>query len=427
MRRLRGAVLGAACTLALVLPFIPSAVRASGLPSLSGLAGLLPAAVCRVPVPGFSACRAEVLTRAGGVPYVTPGPGGYGPPDFQSAYNLPTGTAVGSGHTVALIDAFDDPSAEADLGVYRSSYGLAPCTTANGCFRKVDLQTGVTPTVDPTWALEESLDVQAVSAACPNCHILLVEAVSQSNTALMAALHQAVALGATEISNSYGSPESGAQQSSNQDGELASHPGIPITVSSGDSANAVDGPATSPAVTAVGGTTLTRASNARGWSEVAWTSAGSGCSAYEAQPSWQAPVGTACPMRAVADVSADADPSTGASVYDSVGYNGSKGWMVVGGTSLASPLIAGVYALAGNGSSVQAGSYPYAHTASLNPVPLPPTGSAGGGLLGSLGLGGLLNLGGLLGGLCLLSCHSSTGPAYNGPAGLGSPNGTGAF
>ncbi len=356
---------------------------------------------------GFSHCDLKLLANLHRHPLAAAAPaGGYGPSDLQSAYSLPSGSG-GGGQTVAIVDAYDDSTAEADLATYRSTYGLPACTTANGCFKKVN-QNGVQgsyPSNNQGWGLEISLDLDMVSAACPNCHILLVEASSNSNANLYTAEDTAARLGADEISNSYGASESSSDPSSNSH---FNHPGTAITVSSGDSGYGVEYPAASPYVTAVGGTTLNRASNARGWSESAWSGSGSGCSAYEAKQSWQADSG--CARRTVADVSAVADPNTGVNVYDS-NCNAInqllgqcfKGWGVVGGTSASSPLIASVYALAGNASSVNYGSFPYAHASSLNDVT---TGSNGS---------------------CTTAYLCTAGPGYDGPTGLGTPSGTGAF
>ncbi len=325
---------------------------------------------------------------------------GYAPSDLQSAYNLPSSTA-GSGQTVAIVDAYDDPTAESDLAVYRSQFGLSACTTANGCFRKVDQNGGTSyPRRSGSWAEEISLDLDMVSAICPNCHILLVEASSASMKNLGTAVNTAVRLGANAVSNSYGGTESSAD--STYDANYFNHPGVAITASSGDNGYGVEYPAASRYVTAVGGTSLTRASNSRGWSETAWSGAGSGCSAYDTQPSWQSGVAP-CGKRAVADVSAVADPATGVAVYDSYSYQGYSGWLVFGGTSVSSPIIASVYALAGNAGSVSYGSYPYSHTASLNDVTGGSNGSCGGSSL----------------------CTAGTG--WDGPTGLGTPQGTGAF
>lgn len=325
-------------------------------------------------------------------------PSGYGPSDLHSAYALPT--AGGSGATVAIVDAYDDPSAESNLATYRSTYGLTACTTANGCFRKVGQSgTGSLPAANAGWAEEISLDLDMVSAICPQCHILLVEASSASMANLGQAVNTAVALGAKYVSNSYGGGESSADTS--YDSSYFNHPGVAITVSSGDSSYGVEYPAASRYVTAVGGTALRRATGTtRGWSETAWTGAGSGCSRYDAKPSWQKDTG--CSRRTVADVSAVADPSTGVAVYDT--YGGDPGWEVFGGTSVSSPIIAAVYALAGTPSSGSTpASFPYAHTGALFDVTSGSNGSCGGSYL------------------------CTAGPGYDGPTGLGTPNGTAAF
>jgi subtilase family serine protease len=360
----------------------------------------------------LAAVAVTALSVAG--PAVMAGPVGLGPSQIQSAYKLAGLNAAG--RTVAIVDAYDDPKAEADLGVYRSKFGLAPCTTANGCFRKVNQAGNATPLPagDYGWAEEISLDLDAVSAACPSCHILLVEANAPTDTDLMTAVDTAVRLGAVAVSNSYGGAEDATELTS--DAHL-NHQGVAITASSGDSGYGVSWPASSQYVTAVGGTTLATASNARGWTETVWSGAGSGCSAYEPKPTWQHDTG--CARRTVADVAADANPSSGLGVYDT--YNscgtssfcdflislglaqGLDGWAQVGGTSLSSPLIASVYALAGNTASTVYGSYPYAHTSALFDVTSGSNGSCGGSYL----------------------CTGA--PGYDGPTGLGTPNGTGAF
>ncbi|MGW1894348.1 putative Ig domain-containing protein [Streptomyces sp. NPDC002004] len=329
-------------------------------------------------------------------------PSGYGPSDLQSAYALPSG--AGAGATVAIIDANDDPNAESDLATYRSQYGLPACTTANGCFKKVDQNGGTNyPSPDSGWAGEISLDLDMVSAVCPQCHILLVEAAQPSMEDLGAAVNRAVTMGAKYVSNSYGGGEDSTDPTS--DSSYFDHPGVAITVSSGDSGYGAEYPASSRYVTAVGGTSLSRASNSRGWSESVWGSsvggdgAGSGCSAYDAKPTWQTDSG--CTKRTVADVSAVADPATGLAVYDS--YQAS-GWNVYGGTSASAPIIASVYALAGTpGSSSYPASFPYSHTSALNDVTSGANGSCGGSYL----------------------CTARSG--YDGPTGLGTPNGTAAF
>ena len=351
--------------------------------------------VCGAEPAGAARCHARVVTDAKGNPAVTPAPNGYGPADLQSAYALANATA-GTGQTVAIVDAYDAPTAEADLGTYRATYGLTACTTANGCFRKVG-QTGgsVLARANGGWAQEISLDLDMASAVCPNCKILLVEANSNAFTDLAAAEDTAARLGASVISNSYGGSEFSSETSSTYNSHF-NHPGIPITVSSGDSGYGVEFPAASQYVTAVGGTSLTRSGSAFG--ERAWSGAGSGCSAYVAKPSWQNDGG--CARRTVADVSAVADPNTGVAVYDSYKYRGGAGWMVFGGTSVAAPVVASVYALAGN---VAAPSYPYGHTSSLHDVTSGSNGS------------------------CSVAYLCTAGTGFDGPTGVGTPNGTGAF
>src|SRR4029079_11160136 len=261
-------------------------------------------------------------------------PAGLGPADLQSAYKLPSATA-GSGQTVAIVDAQDDPTAESDLATYRSTYGLPACTTANGCFKKVN-QNGVQGSYPPAntgWAGEISLDVDMVSAACPNCKILLVEANSPSIANLGTSVNRAVTMGAKFVSNSYGGGESSGETT--WDTSYYRHNGVAVTASTGDNGYGVSYPASSPYVTAVGGTSLTRDGSSRGWGESAWSGAGSGCSAYEAKPSFQSSVTTGCTRRAVADVSAVADPNTGVAVYQT--YGGS-GWAVYGGGEATGPL-----------------------------------------------------------------------------------------
>ncbi|HVQ94302.1 MAG TPA: hypothetical protein VMU51_24900 [Mycobacteriales bacterium] len=325
-------------------------------------------------------------------------PAGYGPGDLQSAYALPSATA-GTGATVAIIDAQDLPTAESDLNTYRSQFGLPACTTANGCFRKVN-QNGAAsplPTADAGWGGEIALDIDMVSAVCPNCKILLVEATSPTTANLGTAVNTAVSLGAKYVSNSYGGSEYSAETSDRNN--FFNHPGVAITVSSGDDGFGTEFPASSRFVTAVGGTSLVRNASARGWGETVWNGAGSGCSAFEAKQAWQ--TDASCARRTVADVSAVADPNTGVAVYDTFGESG---WLVFGGTSASAPIIASVYALAGTptGGTYPA-SYPYAHTAALNDVTSGSNGSCSGTYL----------------------CTAKVG--YDGPTGLGTPNGTGGF
>ena len=349
--------------------------------------------VCAAPPVGGASCHAWV--RVDVAPQATPS--GYGPADLRSAYAL---TSTGSAsQTIAIVDAFDDPTAEADLAVYRSQFGLPPCTTANGCFRKVDQNGGTHyPRKDAGWALEISLDLDMASAICSACHILLVEAKTNSFANLGAAENQAAAMGAQVVSNSWG----GSDASDATYGGFFNHPGTAITVSSGDSGYGAEYPASSHYVTAVGGTTLTAGGGTRGWTETAWSGAGSGCSAFNVALSGAAGFDTGCPRRAVADVSAVANPSTGVAVYDTTAYQGRTGWFVVGGTSVSAPIIAGVYALAGNATTID-NNYPYTHSSNFFDIT---SGSNGN---------------------CPTPQWCTARAGWDGPTGLGTPDGTGGF
>jgi subtilase family serine protease len=397
-RRVSGAILGG--LILAVVPFLSSAANAAPLAAPQAAAAHPFHHSCATVKAGRASCNAlvrdDVATSAYALREALAAPSGLSPANLQSAYKL--STSGGSGQTVAIVDAYNDPTAEADLGVYRSQYGLSACTTANGCFKKVN-QTGGTssyPKTDGGWAQEISLDLDMVSAICPNCKIVLVEATTPSFANLGTAENTAASL-ANVISNSYG----GSDASDSTYGSYYNHPGKAITVSSGDAGYGVEYPASSHYVTAVGGTSLKAASNTRGWTETAWSGAGSGCSAYNTALTGQSGL-TSCSRRAVADVSAVADPATGVAVYDSTAYQGQSGWMVFGGTSVAAPIIAGVYGLAGNAASVT-NNYPYSHTSSLFDVTSGSNGS------------------------CSTTkwCHAGTG--WDGPTGLGTPNGTGAF
>ncbi len=361
------------------------------------------ARVCPTSVAGEARCHSWVRVDASGNPLAVGAPSGYGPADLISAYNLPataTGTWSWNGQTIAIVDAYNDGNAESDLAVYRAQFGLGACTTANGCFRKVDQNGGTAyPRGDMGWAEEISLDLDMASAICPNCKILLVEAKSNSFANLAAAEDRAALMGANVISNSYGGGEFSSETSSSYDGHF-NHPGVAITVSSGDNGYGVEYPAASQYVTAVGGTHLVRDGSARGWGETVWSGAGSGCSAYEPKPTWQLDSG--CSRRTVADVSAVADPNTGVAVYDTYRLH-PGGWLVFGGTSVSAPVIGGVYALAGNASVLTYASLSYINTVSLFDVTSGSNGSCGGSYL----------------------CTAK--PGYDGPTGNGTPNGTGAF
>ena len=375
------------------------APAASAAPSASAAGNV--ARACAAPKAHMMACFALRRTDIGSTQATTPDaiipnatPSGLNPGNLTSAYALPSSSTSA---TVAIVDAQDDPNAESDLATYRSQWGLPACTTANGCFRKVN-QNGATsplPASDTGWAGEISLDVDMVSAICPSCHILLVEANSATDANLYAAEDYAASQ-AKFVSNSWGGSEYSGQTT---DDSHFNHPGVAITVSSGDNGNGAEYPATSRFVTAVGGTSLRTASNSRGWSETVWNGAGSGCSALDAKATWQT-VTTNCSRRAEADVSAVADPNTGVAVYQTFG---GSGWMVYGGTSASAPIVASVYALAGTpGSGDYPASYPYSHTGNLFDVTSGNNGTCGAPL-----------------------CTAGTG--WDGPTGLGTPNGTAAF
>jgi hypothetical protein len=378
-------------------------------------------AVCGPVKPGYATCQAIVRTTGlkahRGVFASDAAPPGYGPADLRSAYNLPA--TGGSGQTVAVIDAYDNPNAESDLAIYRQQYGLPACTTANGCFRKVSQNGSTTdyPEYNATWSLEIDLDLDMVSATCPECHILLVEADDDSFQNLGTAVDEAVKLGAKYVSNSYAGPEDPAEVS--WDSAYYDHPGVAITAATGDGGfeaseadedgvlepYGVSYPAASPYVTAVGGTTLTPDSgSARGWTESAYDNSGSGCSSYEAKPAWQHDTG--CPMRTEADVAAVADPSTGVAMYTSSPVAAVPGWNVVGGTSVATPIIASVYALAGTPlPGTTPASYPYSDPSALNNI--------------TTGSNSLYP--------CSITYLCTAGTGYNGPTGLGTPDGVAAF
>jgi hypothetical protein len=345
-------------------------------------------------------------------------PGGLTPQNLHAAYSLPTETAGSATQTIALVDAFNDPTAEADLAVYDSTFGLPPCTAANGCFRRISEsgKSSPLPKTNGEWASETSLDLQMARAICQSCHLLLVEASSQSWSDFGAAVTAAVNAGATEISNSYGGTEGPGYASLNT---LYDHPGIVITVSSGDCGYfneactghgaAANFPAGSPAVVAVGGTSLSK--SGEGWSSTAWNDGGSGCSHVFTATLWQSAAesfsATGCGSgRSVADVAAVGDPYTGVDVYDSTpaGKGDPTGWGVWGGTSASSPIIAAEFALAGGARGI---SYPsttlYSHLGESESLYDVVSGSTG-------------------------SCSTSACKArsgYDGPTGVGSPIGSG--
>jgi subtilase family serine protease len=400
--------------------------------------------VCGAPRPGTAACRSLKLVPASLTPaelqqsatrqsaeangvarskveVTSPIPGYLTPELLHAAYALPDETAASQAQTIAVVDAFDDPSAEADLGVYDAQFGLPACTSANGCFRKVNEEglASPLPRKNGGWASEESIDVQMAHAICESCHVLLVEASSERFSDLAASVEAAVKAAASEISNSYGAAEAAPDLSV---AGSYDHPGVAITVSSGDcgylneacagEALGAEFPADSPDVVAVGGTSL---SDRHGvWTSKVWREGGSGCSVLFAAPLWQSAAAnfaaTGCGTgRAIADVSAVGNPDTGVDVYDSTPEGGGEptGWTVFGGTSVSSPIVAAEFALAGGAHGV---AYPaatlYAHVgeeAALYDVVRGKNGS------------------------CKHATICRAAPGYDGPSGVGSPVGLAAF
>jgi hypothetical protein len=357
--------------------------------------------------PGHFTCFAQRRADLGFRARAAGAPAGYGPADLQSAYKLPSASA-GQGQRVYIVDAYDDPTAEADLAEYRNQFGLPACTTENGCFQKLN-QDGLSnplPAPSRSWSGEISLDLDAVSAVCPHCGITLIEANSASDD-LLEAVRTANRLGAKFVSLSWGGPESA--DLAKLDSTYFNQHGVVYAASTGDSDYdaGVSYPASSEATTAVGGTTLTKDDSARGWTETVWNSfpgdgTGSGCSSVMAKPTWQSVIPAAvCPQRAVGDVSAVADPATGIAVYQTTG---GEGWAVYGGTSAAAPIVAAISALAGDPDPAsRPASYPYGVTGNLNDVVQGNNGD------------------------CTPAALCTAQVGWDGPTGLGTPNGTSAL
>jgi len=306
-------------------------------------------AVCPAPPARAAHCHALVVTDAHGHPDAALAPTGLSPATIKGVYNFPTSSTAGSGQTIAIVDAYDDPTAESDLGVFSSQFGLPACTTANGCFTKVDQNGGTSyPVVDGHWALEISLDIQWAHAIAPGAKILLVEAATNNFSDLLAAEDYAKAH-AQYVSNSWGSPEFDGEQLF--DSHFAQS-GVSFFVSAGDLGLPAEYPSASRNVISVGGTTLHFDGSGNFTAETGWSTGGGGCSAYEApnlaQSNFAGYLQVNCNgKRATPDVSLDADPNSGVSVYDTTPYDGSTGWFQVGGTSASSPMWAGRSADAG--------------------------------------------------------------------------------
>jgi Putative Ig domain/Subtilase family len=336
--------------------------------------------------------------------------GAYFPNELRSAYKLAGASANrGKGKTIAIVDAFNNPHAGSDLGKYRRIFNLPPCTKANGCLRIVNQKGNASPLPNARvdWGVEISLDLDMVSAICPKCHILLVEANNALTSNLGAAVNTAVRKGAKFVSNSWGGPEFGGQ---NRFSRFFNHPGRVIAFASGDAGFGPTFPADLQFVTSVGGTRLVKHSGGRGWSESVWgvsaphqPGTASGCSNGEAKPSWQLvdfKSSGGCLTRTENDVAAVADPATGVAVYDSFGTPDPH--IAVGGTSAATPIITAAYALAGSPKTrTYPAQYPYLRSGHFFDVT---TGANG---------------------TCdpnrQYLCNGE--PRYDGPTGLGTPNG----
>ncbi len=380
------------------------------------------------------------------------------PASLLTAYNL-NGVTPPSTQTIAIVDAFDNVNVAADLQVFSTQFGLPACTEGNGCFRKVNQGGKASPLpasngeLERGWAQEIATDVETAHGICPSCHILLVEAESSANVNLYAAEQTAAVLGATEISNSWGGGEPSI------DSPAFNHPGIVITASSGDygylnwfsetEPESADYPASSPHVVAVGGTRLTLNATTKAWeNETVWNdggvtggtlkgagAAGGGCSVPFAAPAWQlsvpgwASVGCGS-ARAVADIAADADPYTGVAIYDSTETEGSKGWATIGGTSVAAPIVASVFALAGGAHGV---AYPartlYENAlqtpASLHDVVVGSNGECLKPFEKSTGTSGCTAAEEAR--TCAAHAVCLAGTGYDGPTGVGTPHGVLAF
>jgi Subtilase family len=387
-------------------------------------------------------------TKVCPVPNAQEGCWGLRPEDLHTAYALPW-TASGAPQTIAIVDAYNSPKLRKDLKIYDKVFHLRECTRKNQCLRIInqDGRSAPLPETEGRWAGEISLDVEITHAICTTCDILLVEAKSAKLPDFEAAEERAVAAGATEISNSWVEFEPAAVNTS-----VFDHPGIVITAASGDEGylnwdlpaspiyrGFVNIPASLPNVVAVGGTRLTLDPASAWMQETVWNgdkgATGGGCSGRFTAPGWQlelanwARVGCGS-HRAVADVAADGDPYTGAAVYDTTPNPEHRGpWFTIGGTSLASPIIAATFALAGGAQGVEAPARTMyenelADPASLHDVE---SGSSGECLVGVNSAGLSECAVGEEAASCSGGAVCVAGPGYDGPSGVGTPNGLGAF
>ena len=326
--------------------------------------------VCDTPAAGAVRCHAQIRTddKLNPLAFAEPPTGALSPEKLRNAYGFP---ASGAAKTIAIVDAYGYTNAKSDLDKYRAQFGLLglpSCTPepAPGipCFRQLNQagQPSPLPPDNVSWSQEAALDLDMASAICPGCNLLLIQADSNSLDDLSKAVATAGQLGAQAISNSYGADESRWVAPYEQRYNI---PGVAVTASTGDSGYGVSFPASSPHVVAVGGTSLTAASNSRGWSETVWSGTGSGCSSVFAKPSWQTDKG--CGKRTVGDVAAVADPNTGVSVYwTAPGTTSPTPWYVFGGTSVGAPIIAAAYAI--NGVPANSAASIYSHATALNDI-----------------------------------------------------------
>ncbi|GAA4535321.1 peptidase S8 [Amycolatopsis samaneae] len=432
---------------------IAAALRAGTLGSAHGVHE-----VCQAEVDGRPidlGCQAQLVgsLRSETAPLTTAAPAGYGPAELNAAYHLPPLTN-GPGTTVAIVGVGAYPALEADLGRYRAQYGLPRCDTANGCLTVTDFKGGepLRPTpayaqIEESYAAETALDLDMASAACPTCKLVMIQIPLDLGHLLGAAalglpgaladdfgtaVTHAAKLGAGAVSMSYGIP-TGFQAGylgSGAPARALHHPGMAVVASSGDKGYNGDKqlwPAQLPWVTAAGGVSLKTGEHGsatmsawggkfvpKGAKEPRWVGAGSGCAPGLPPASGQpAPVSGHCGgHRAVTDISADADPLTGVAVYASyTPHSGTGGgWLTAGGTSAAAPYLAGLYARGGHLAAVDGPN-------TLYRAPAGAIQDVTGGSNAADGAAGCASAKELCVG----------GPGWDGPTGLGVPNGLGAF
>ncbi len=337
-------------------------------------------------------CEALIITDSHGNALASAKPpiGGLTPTNLRSAYKI---SAMGLSSTIiAIVDAGGYPTAESDMAAYRAEFKLPACTSLSGCF-EIFNQNGEQnhyPPPNGSWPVEQALDLDMASAMCPNCTIYLIEGNKPSFKDLGQSVNVAAQFGAHVISNSYCGTEA------NGDKRFAgyyNHPGVAVTAAAGDAGYGMCAPADMPTVIAVGGTYLTTDTDKRGWRETVWNGTGSGCSTVFSKPRWQTDSG--CSMRTNNDVAADASTSSAVAIY----YNGS--WNEVGGTSVATPLVGGIFA--DNGGKVDAAHTIYKHAKRLFDVTTGSNGTCSPAYL----------------------CNGEVG--YDGPTGNGTPDGIRAF